>query len=58
MGVCRLRTLVPFDVSTLRELFRIERRKTMACEPVEQLGGDVPDVVVYPAGGGTGLKYG
>lgn len=44
-----------FDVSTLREPYRIEGKKTMAYELVEQLGGAVPDVVLYPTGGGTGL---
>jgi threonine synthase len=44
-----------FDVSTLREPYRIEGKKTMAYELVEQLGGNVPDVVLYPTGGGTGL---
>ena len=44
-----------FDVSTLREPYRIEGKKTMAYEIVEQLGGRVPDVVLYPTGGGTGL---
>jgi threonine synthase len=44
-----------FDVSTLREPFRIEGKKTMAYELFEQLGGELPDVVVYPTGGGTGL---
>ena len=44
-----------YDVSTLREPYRIEGKKTMAYELVEQLGGDVPDVVLYPTGGGTGL---
>lgn len=44
-----------FDVSTLREPYRIEGKKTMAYELVEQLDGDVPDVVLYPTGGGTGL---
>jgi threonine synthase len=44
-----------FDVSTLREPYRIEGKKTMAYELVEQLGGEVPDVVIYPTGGGTGL---
>jgi threonine synthase len=42
-----------FDVSTLREPYRIEGKKTMAYEIVEQLGW--PDVIVYPTGGGTGL---
>jgi len=44
-----------FDVSTLREPYRIEGKKTMAYELVEQMGGAVPDVVLYPTGGGTGL---
>jgi threonine synthase len=44
-----------FDVSTLREPYRIEGKKTMAYELVEQLDGDVPDLVLYPTGGGTGL---
>ncbi|HKE94099.1 MAG TPA: threonine synthase, partial [Povalibacter sp.] len=44
-----------FDVSTLREPYRIEGKKTMAYELVEQFDGEVPDVVLYPTGGGTGL---
>lgn len=44
-----------FDVSTLREPYRIEGKKTMGYELVEQFGGEVPDVVLYPTGGGTGL---
>jgi len=44
-----------FDVSTLREPYRIEGKKTMAYEIVEQLGGALPDVILYPTGGGTGL---
>ncbi|MEZ5531580.1 MAG: threonine synthase [Steroidobacteraceae bacterium] len=44
-----------FDVSTLREPYRIEGKKTMAYELVEQMAGEVPDVVLYPTGGGTGL---
>jgi threonine synthase len=44
-----------FDVSTLREPHRIEGKKTMAYELYEQTGGDLPDVIVYPTGGGTGL---
>ena len=44
-----------FDVSTLREPYRIEGKKTMAYEIVEQLGGRLPDVILYPTGGGTGL---
>ena len=44
-----------FDVSTLREPYRIEGKKTMALEMAEQLGWTMPDVVVYPTGGGVGL---
>ena len=44
-----------FDLSTLREPYRVEGKKTMAYEVVEQLGGRVPDAMIYPAGGGTGL---
>ena len=44
-----------FDLSTLREPFRIEGKKTMGYEIAEQLGFVLPDVVVYPTGGGTGL---
>ncbi len=44
-----------FDVSTLREPYRIEGKKTMGLEIAEQLGWRLPDVVIYPAGGGTGL---
>ena len=44
-----------FDTSTLKEPYRIEGKKTMGLELVEQLGWDVPDVILYPTGGGTGL---
>jgi threonine synthase len=44
-----------FDVSTLKEPYRVEGKKTMAYELWEQLGGALPDVIVYPTGGGTGL---
>jgi threonine synthase len=44
-----------FDVSTLREPYRIEGKKTMAYELYEQLDGDLPEVILYPTGGGTGL---
>jgi threonine synthase len=43
------------DVSTLREPYRVEGKKTMAYELFEQLRGELPDVIVYPTGGGTGL---
>ena len=44
-----------FDFSTLKEPYRIEGKKTMGLELVEQLGWAVPDVIFYPTGGGTGL---
>lgn len=44
-----------FDVSTLKEPFRVEGKKTMGYEVVEQLGGKVPDGIIYPTGGGVGL---
>jgi threonine synthase len=44
-----------FDVSTLKEPYRVEGKKTMGYEIAEQLGWTLPDVVVYPTGGGTGL---
>lgn len=43
------------DVSTLKEPYRIEGKKTMGYEIAEQLGWRVPDVICYPAGGGVGL---
>ncbi|HEU5102610.1 MAG TPA: threonine synthase [Roseiflexaceae bacterium] len=43
------------DVSTLKEPYRIEGKKTMGYELAEQLGWILPDVIVYPTGGGTGL---
>ena len=44
-----------FDASTLREPYRIEGKKTMGLEVVEQLGWRFPDAIIYPTGGGTGL---
>ena len=44
-----------FDTSTLKEPYRIEGKKTMGLELVEQLGWQVPDAIFYPTGGGTGL---
>ncbi len=44
-----------FDVSTLKEPYRLEGKKTMGYEIVEQLSGQLPDVIMYPTGGGTGL---
>jgi threonine synthase len=43
------------DVSTLREPYRIEGKKTLGLELAEQLGWKLPDAIVYPTGGGTGL---
>jgi threonine synthase len=44
-----------FDVSTLKEPYRVEGKKTMGYELAEQLGWRLPDAIVYPTGGGTGL---
>ena len=44
-----------FDVSTLREPYRIEGKKTLGLELAEQLGWTLPDAIIYPTGGGTGL---
>jgi threonine synthase len=44
-----------FDMATLREPYRLEGKKTMGYELFEQLDGTLPDVIVYPTGGGTGL---
>ncbi|MDP8924099.1 MAG: threonine synthase [Chloroflexota bacterium] len=55
----RVRELAPqhgwFDVSTLKEPYRQEGKKTMGYELAEQLGWTLPDVIVYPTGGGTGI---
>src|SRR5215204_5647389 len=44
-----------FDVSTLKEPYRVEGKKTLGYELAEQLNWQLPDVILYPAGGGTGL---
>ena len=44
-----------FDVSTLKEPYRLEGKKTMGFEIAEQLNWQLPDVIIYPTGGGTGL---
>ena len=44
-----------FDVSTLKEPYRLEGKKTMGLELAEQRGWELPDVILYPTGGGTGL---
>jgi threonine synthase len=51
----RLKGEAWFDVSTLREPYRLEGKKAMAYEVFEQLGGRLPDAMIYPTGGGTGL---
>jgi len=52
LGVLRFGWL---NMSTLREPYRVEGKKTMALELVEQLGWQLPDVILYPTGGATGL---
>ncbi|HZP23697.1 MAG TPA: threonine synthase [Terriglobales bacterium] len=44
-----------FDVSTLKEPFRVEGKKTMGYEAAEQMGWKLPDAILYPTGGGVGL---
>ena len=44
-----------FNVSTLREPYRLEGKKTMGLEVAEQFGWSLPDVIIYPTGGGTGI---
>jgi threonine synthase len=44
-----------FDLSTLKEPYRLEGKKTMGLELAEQLGWTMPDILLYPTGGGTGL---
>jgi threonine synthase len=44
-----------FDLSTLKEPYRLEGKKTMGYELAEQMQGRLPDVIIYPTGGGTGL---
>ncbi len=44
-----------FDLSTLREPYRIEGKKTLGLEIAEQMGWRLPGIIIYPAGGGTGL---
>jgi threonine synthase len=49
------RDLGAFNMATLREPYRVEGKKTMGFELAEAFGWDVPEAIVYPAGGGTGL---
>ncbi len=44
-----------FDLSTLKEPYRVEGKKTMGYEVAEQFGWELPDVIIYPTGGGTGM---
>ncbi len=44
-----------FDVSTLKEPYRCEGKKTMGYELAEAFGWTLPDVIIYPTGGGTGI---
>ncbi|MCC6805318.1 MAG: threonine synthase [Anaerolineae bacterium] len=44
-----------FDLSTLKEPYRVEGKKTMGYEIVEQMGWQAPDMIIYPTGGGTGI---
>src|SRR3954465_2388507 len=44
-----------FDMSTLKEPYRVEGKKTLGYELAEQMGWQLPDVILYPTGGGTGL---
>lgn len=44
-----------FDVSTLKEPYRVEGKKTLGYELAEQMGWELPEVIIYPTGGGTGL---
>ena len=50
-----MRQVGRFDVSTIKEPHRLEGKKTMGYELAEQMGWTLPDVIIYPAGGGTGL---
>lgn len=54
--VAALKQTVPyFDISTMKEPYRLEGKKTMGYEIAEQYDFDLPDVILYPTGGGTGL---
>jgi threonine synthase len=55
-AVARIKETTPcFDISTLKEPYRLEGKKTMGYEIAEQGGWTLPDVILYPTGGGTGL---
>ncbi|MEZ5420851.1 MAG: threonine synthase [Vicinamibacterales bacterium] len=51
----KARTLGWYDVSTLKEPYRAEGKKTMGYELAEQFGWELPDWIIYPTGGGTGM---
>ncbi len=51
----KARELGWYDVSTLKEPYRVEGKKTMGYEIAEQLGWELPDWIIYPTGGGTGM---
>lgn len=55
LEIARIRESDWFDISTLKEPFRLEGKKTMGYEIAEQMGWQLPDVIIYPTGGGTGL---
>ncbi len=55
IAASRLPERASFDLSTLKEPYRIEGKKTMGFELAEQMGWMLPDVIIYPTGGGTGL---
>lgn len=55
MEIARIRKDDWFDISTLKEPFRLEGKKTMGYEIAEQFNWELPDVIIYPTGGGTGL---
>ena len=54
--VAEIKSTIPcFDISTMKEPYRLEGKKTMGYEIAEQLNWKLPDVILYPTGGGTGL---
>ena len=55
ISAARAAELDLFDVSTLREPYRVEGKKTMGYEIAEQMGWTLPDAILYPTGGGTGI---
>ncbi len=55
MEIAKVREDDWFDISTLKEPFRLEGKKTMGYEIAEQFDWELPDIIIYPTGGGTGL---